>query len=63
MTYAVFKGNKNIGHDDLGFPVSGRSIRIVPVIIGSKKAEFSKQSLVQLLLRQVLPMVFHRGLG
>ncbi len=38
MTYAVFKGNKNIGHDDLGFPVSGEIIRIVPVIIGGKKA-------------------------
>lgn len=38
LTYAVFKGNKNIGHDDLGFPVSGEIIRIVPVIIGSKKA-------------------------
>mgnify|MGYP006886379693 CR=1 FL=1 len=38
LTYAVFKGNKNIGHDDLGYPVSGEIIRIVPVIIGSKKA-------------------------
>ncbi|EKZ6303672.1 tail assembly protein (plasmid) [Klebsiella aerogenes] len=38
LTYAVFKGKKNIGHDDFGFPVSGEIIRIVPVIIGSKKA-------------------------
>ncbi len=38
LTYAVFKGDKNIGVDDLGFPVTGEVIRIVPVIIGSKKA-------------------------
>ncbi|HEC5140426.1 TPA: tail assembly protein, partial [Escherichia coli] len=38
LTYSVFKGKKNIGVDDLGFPVTGDVIRIVPVIIGSKKA-------------------------
>ncbi|HGW3457515.1 TPA: tail assembly protein, partial [Klebsiella quasipneumoniae] len=38
LTYAVFKGDKNIGVDDLGFPVTGEVIRIIPVIIGSKKA-------------------------
>lgn len=38
LTYAVFKGEKNLGVDDLVFPVSGEVIRIVPVIIGSKKA-------------------------
>ena len=38
LTYAVFKGKKNIGIDDLGFPVTGEVIRIIPVIIGSKKA-------------------------
>lgn len=38
LTYAVFKGKKNIGVDDLGFPVTGEVIRIVPVVIGSKKA-------------------------
>lgn len=38
MTYAVFRGKKNIGKDDLGFPASGEVIRIVPVVIGSKKA-------------------------
>ncbi|HCB2365488.1 TPA: tail assembly protein [Citrobacter freundii] len=38
LTYAIFKGKKNIGKDDLGFPVTGEVIRIVPVIIGSKKA-------------------------
>lgn len=40
LTYSVFKGKKNIGVDDLGFPVTGDVIRIVPVIIGSKKAGF-----------------------
>ncbi|WP_247717100.1 tail assembly protein [Morganella morganii] len=38
LTYAVFRGKKNIGKDDLGFPVTGDVIRIVPIIIGSKKA-------------------------
>ena len=38
LTFAVFKGKKNISKDDLGFPVGGEVIRIVPVLIGSKKA-------------------------
>ncbi|WP_312664660.1 tail assembly protein [Pantoea sp. CTOTU49201] len=38
LTFAVFKGKKNLGVDDLEFPVNGEVIRIVPVIIGSKKA-------------------------
>ncbi|HDC4354471.1 tail assembly protein [Enterobacter cloacae] len=49
LTYSVFKGKKNIGVDDLGFPVTGEVIRIVPVIIGSKKA-----GLVQTILGAVL---------
>jgi predicted phage tail protein len=38
LTFAVFKGKKNIGIDDLGFPVSDEVVRIVPVVIGSKRA-------------------------
>lgn len=38
LTYAVYKDKKNISVDDLGFPVTGEVIRIVPVVIGSKKA-------------------------
>lgn len=38
LTYAVFRGKKNIGENDLGFPVTKDVIRIVPIIIGSKKA-------------------------
>lgn len=38
LTYAVFKDKENIGKDDFGFPVTGEVIRIVPVVIGSKKA-------------------------
>ncbi|EFH3947162.1 TPA: tail assembly protein [Escherichia coli] len=49
LTYSVFKGKKNIGVDDLGFPITGEVIRIVPVIIGSKKA-----GLVQTILGAVL---------
>lgn len=37
LTYAVFRGKKNIGEDDLGFPVTGDVIRIIPVVIGSKR--------------------------
>lgn len=38
LTFAIFKGKKNIGIDDFGFPVTGDVIKIVPVVIGSKKA-------------------------
>lgn len=38
VTYAVFKGKKNIGEDDLGYPVTGEVIKIIPVVIGSKRA-------------------------
>ncbi|HDU8646365.1 TPA: tail assembly protein [Morganella morganii subsp. morganii] len=37
LTYAVFRGKKNIGVDDLDFPMTDDVIRIVPVVIGSKR--------------------------
>ncbi|MCJ1906903.1 tail assembly protein, partial [Morganella sp. HSTU-ASny43] len=37
LTYAVFRGEKNIGVDDFSFPVTDDVIRIVPVVIGSKR--------------------------
>jgi predicted phage tail protein len=52
LTYSVFKGKRNIGEDDLGFPVTGDVIRIVPVIIGSKKA-----GILQTILGAVLVVV------
>ncbi|VVT48062.1 Phage tail fibers [Kosakonia radicincitans] len=52
LTYAVFRGEKNIGYDDLGFPVSGEVIRIVPVVMGSKKS-----GLLQTILGAVLVVV------
>ncbi|UNK55634.1 tail assembly protein [Rahnella aceris] len=52
ITYAVFKGKKNIGEDDLGYPVTGDVIRITPVIIGSKRA-----GLLQTILGAVLVVV------
>lgn len=52
LTFAVFKGKKNIGEDDLGFPVTGEVVRIVPVVIGSKKA-----GLLQTVLGAVLVVV------
>lgn len=38
LTFAVFKGKRNIKEDELGFPVNGDVIQITPVVIGSKKA-------------------------
>ena len=52
LTYAVFRGKKNIKEDDLGFPVNEDIIRIVPVIIGSKKA-----GLLQTILGAALVVV------
>lgn len=52
LTYAVFKGKKNIGQDDFGFPVTGEVIRIIPVVIGSKKA-----GVLQTILGAVLVVV------
>ena len=37
LTFAVFRGEKNIGEDELELPVTDDVIRIVPVVIGSKK--------------------------
>lgn len=52
LTYAVFRGKKNIGKDDLGFPVTRDVIRIVPVVIGGKKA-----GVLQTILGAVLVVV------
>ncbi|EMM5415359.1 tail assembly protein [Citrobacter amalonaticus] len=38
LTFAVFRGQENIGLDDMGYPVTGETIKIVPLLIGSKKA-------------------------
>ncbi|HBM0955542.1 TPA: tail assembly protein [Enterobacter roggenkampii] len=38
LTFAVFVDKKNVTQDDLDFPNGNRTIRIVPIIIGSKKA-------------------------
>ncbi|MDU5685075.1 MAG: tail assembly protein [Kluyvera cryocrescens] len=38
LTYAVMVGKRNISENDLDFPNAGQEIRIVPVIIGSKRA-------------------------
>lgn len=38
ITFAVFKGKRNVGKDDLETINAGKEIRVVPVIIGSKRA-------------------------
>lgn len=52
LTYAVFRGKQNLGADDLGFPVTKEVIKIMPIIIGSKKA-----GLLQTILGAVLVVV------
>ncbi|HHG8843099.1 TPA: tail assembly protein [Citrobacter freundii] len=52
LTYAVFRGKKNIGEDDLNYPINEDVIRIVPVVIGSKKA-----GILQTILGAVLVVV------
>lgn len=37
LTFAVFKNKRNIGKDELELASGGQEIRIVPVIIGSKR--------------------------
>lgn len=38
VTFAIFKGKRNISKDDLDNTNNGKEIHIVPVIIGSKRA-------------------------
>lgn len=38
LTFAIFRGDRNINQDELKLPVCGDVIKIIPVIIGSKKA-------------------------
>jgi len=52
LTFSVFRGKTNIGFDELGYPVSGETIRIVPVIIGSKRG-----GLLQTIIGAVLVVV------
>ncbi|HGY3366980.1 tail assembly protein [Citrobacter freundii] len=52
QTFAIFVDRKNISEDNLDFPSGGREIRIVPVIIGSKRA-----GMLQTILGAVLVVV------
>ncbi|HGT9291633.1 TPA: tail assembly protein [Enterobacter kobei] len=38
LTFSIYKDDKNIGFNDLGYPITESVIRIIPVVIGSKKA-------------------------
>lgn len=42
LTFAVFKNKRNIGKDELELASGGQEIRIVPVIIGSKRGGCSR---------------------
>ena len=63
LTFAIFKGKKNIGVDDLGFPVTGEVIRIVPVVIGSKKSGLLQTILGVVLIAAAAFPVLTPGLG
>jgi predicted phage tail protein len=52
LTFAIFVDNKNIGKEDMDFPSNGRVIRIVPVILGSKR-----DGVLQTILGAVLVVV------
>lgn len=52
QTFAVFVGNRNITEDDLDFPLNDHVIRVVPIIIGSKRA-----GMLQTILGAVLVVV------
>lgn len=52
QTFAVFVDDKNITQDGLDFPNAGRTIRVVPVIMGSKRA-----GMLQTILGAVLVVV------
>ena len=61
LTYAVFKGKKNIGIDDLGFPVTGEVIRVVPVIMGSKRGGILQTVLGAVLVAVGAVMTYMSG--
>lgn len=52
LTFAVFVDKNNATRDDLDFPNCGRTVRIVPVIMGSKRA-----GVLQTILGAVLVVV------
>ncbi|EKN4881411.1 tail assembly protein [Yersinia enterocolitica] len=52
LTFAIFVGGKNVGKEELELASGGQEIRIVPVIIGSKKA-----GIFQTILGAVLVVV------
>lgn len=52
LTFAVFVDKNNVTEDDLDFPNGGRTIRIVPIIMGSKRA-----GVLQTILGAVLVVV------
>ncbi len=49
LTFAIFRGKRNITLDEMGFLTKGEVVRIMPVIIGSKRA-----GLLQTILGAVL---------
>lgn len=52
LTFAVFVDKNNVTQDDLDFPNGGQTIRIVPIIMGSKRA-----GVLQTILGAVLVVV------
>ncbi|BBE76924.1 hypothetical protein MRY16398_19800 [Phytobacter sp. MRY16-398] len=57
----MFKGKKNIGIDDLGFPVTGEVIRIVPIVMGSKRGGILQTVLGAVLVAVGAVMTYMSG--
>ncbi|CNH90452.1 putative phage tail assembly protein [Yersinia kristensenii] len=54
LTFAVFKGKRNISQDELEFNIGNEEIRIAPIIIGSKKAGLFQTILGAILIAATL---------
>ncbi|CNH88435.1 MULTISPECIES: tail assembly protein [Yersinia] len=54
LTFAVFKGKRNISKDELEFNIGDEEIKIAPIIIGSKKAGLFQTILGAVLIAAAL---------
>lgn len=52
LTFSVFRGKTNLGFEELSYPVTGETIKIMPVVIGSKRS-----GLFQTIIGAVLVVV------
>ncbi|WP_145570749.1 tail assembly protein [Yersinia bercovieri] len=63
LTFAVFKGKRNISKDELEFNIGDEEIKIAPIIIGSKKAGIFQTILGAVLIASSLFLGPAYGIG